>query len=95
MANANDRFGYNEAGIQKAIDNLDEVHQSLNKIKTSFIEYVDGPLNRKWNSTGGVTARNKLHEFVDNDVVRFINDVNNQIDNMVSVKSDVRVIDNA
>ena len=68
--------------VQNMISGLEEIKAMIISAKTDYDEYVATRLKKQWNTAGGMNACNKLEEFSNNNIQKYIDSVQTDINNL-------------
>lgn len=90
-----DALEFNQQGIQKVVDSLNEISANMTKIKQDFIQYNETNLKPYWVTAGAEIAQNRLNQFINVDMEEFIKYINEKINNLQATISYANQIDNA
>lgn len=68
--------------VQNMISGLEEIKAMIISAKNDYDEYVATRLKKQWNTAGGINACNKLEEFSNVNIQKYIDSVQTDINNL-------------
>ena len=71
--------------VQNMVSGLVEIKNMIISAKKDYDEYVATRLKKQWNTAGGMNACNKLEEFSNNNIQKYIDSVQTDINNLSEI----------
>ena len=71
--------------VQNMVSGLVEIKNMIISAKKDYDEYVATRLKKQWNTAGGMNACNKLEEFSNVNIQKYIDSVQSDINNLSEI----------
>lgn len=71
--------------VQNMVSGLVEIKNMIISAKKDYDEYVATRLKKQWNTAGGMNACNKLEEFSNVNIQKYIDSVQTDINNLSEI----------
>lgn len=91
----NDLLTFSEQEVENLIAGLEDIKNAIVTAKNDYDEYVSSKLKPQWNSIGGADAVQKLENFSNENIQKYIDSVQNNINNLSNVVPLLGKINNA
>lgn len=95
MAAYGDMLSFNTITLQTQIGVLTEVRDTIQALKTKYVDHVNNQLRPAWKTDEGDITANQLINFAETDIEAFIKYLTGRIEDLEEAKKELEIINNS